>query len=188
MQSAAKKFILPARPSKFSPLEPKSVDRIIIGRLGAPRGLSGEMKLVPLTDFEDRFDGLEEVFIDERIFRIDYVKAVGAGLVISFEGVNDRDSARSLTNKLLTVDRKDAAPLADGEFYAFDIIGLDVHDLDGTKIGAVKNVLKTGSNDVFVVVDGAGREILIPALKAVVKKIDINGGSLVIDPKMLEAI
>ena len=166
----------------------QSAAKIIIGRLGAPRGLSGEMKLVPLTDFADRFDGLEEVFIDERIFRIDYVKPIGNGLVIRFAGVNDRDSARNLTNKLLTVDRKDAAPLADGEFYAFDIIGLDVLDLDGRKLGAVKNVLKTGSNDVFVVVDGEGREILIPALKAVVKEIDIGGGAMVVDPKMLEAV
>lgn len=166
----------------------QSAAKIIIGRLGAPRGVSGEMKLIPLTDFADRFDGLEEVFIDERIFRIDYVKPIGNGLVIRFDGINDRDSARSLTNKLLTVERKDAAPLADGEFYTFDIIGLDVSDLDDQKLGTVKNVLKTGSNDVFVVVDGDGREILIPALKAVVKKIDIESGLMVVDAKMLEAV
>ena len=146
------------------------------------------MKLIPLTDFADRFDGLEEVFIDDRIFRIDYVKSVGNGLVIRFDGIDDRDSARSLTNKLLTIDRKNAAPLSDGEFYTFDIIGLDVFDLDEKKMGTVKNVLKTGSNDVFVAVDGDGREILIPALKAVVKKIDIDGGSMIVDAKMLEAV
>ena len=166
----------------------QSAAKIIIGRLGAPRGVSGEMKLIPLTDFADRFDGLEEVFIDDRIFRIDYVKSVGNGLVIRFDGIDDRDSARSLTNKLLTIDRKNAAPLSDGEFYTFDIIGLDVFDLDEKKMGTVKNVLKTGSNDVFVAVDGDGREILIPALKAVVKKIDIDGGSMIVDAKMLEAV
>ena len=165
-----------------------AADRIIIGKLGAPRGLNGEMKLIPLTDFADRFDGLEEVFIDDRLRRIDYIKAVGNGLVIRFDGVDDRDGAQQLTNKFLKVDRKNVAPLSDGEFYTFDIIGLDVFDLDNKKLGTVDNVLKTGSNDVFAARSDEGREILIPALKAVVKEIDIKGGRLIIDPKMLEAI
>ena len=146
------------------------------------------MKLIPLTDFADRFDGLEEVFIDDRLRRIDYIKAVGTGMVIRFDGVEDRNAAQLLTNKFLKVERSNAAPLNDGEFYTFDIIGLDVFDLDGQRLGTVDNVLKTGSNDVFVARSDDGREILIPALKAVVKRIDIEGGRLTIDPKMLEAI
>ena len=165
-----------------------STERIIIGKLGAPRGLNGEMKLIPLTDFADRFDGLEEVFIDDRLRRIDYIKAVGTGMVIRFDGVEDRNAAQLLTNKFLKVERSNAAPLNDGEFYTFDIIGLDVFDLDGQRLGTVDNVLKTGSNDVFVARSDDGREMLIPALKAVVKRIDIEGGRLTIDPKMLEAI
>lgn len=146
------------------------------------------MKLIPLTDFEDRFDALDAVEIDGRQYRIDYVKEVGNGSVIRFEGVDDRDAARRLTNKLLKIDRKDAAPLAEGEYYTFDIIGLDVFDLDGKKLGVVENVLKTGSNDVFVTRTEEGRELLIPALKRVVKSIDIEGGSMSIDPKTLEEI
>ena len=80
-----------------------------------------------------------------------------------------------MTNKFLTVDRKDAAPLADGEFYTFDIIGCEVFDGD-KKIGTVTDVLKTGSNDVFEV-DG---NILIPALKSVVKSIDIAAKKIVV--------
>ena len=164
------------------------VDKIIIGKLGAPRGLNGEMKLIPLTDFADRFDGLEEVFIDNGIRRIDYVKAVGNGLVIRFDGINDRNAAQLLTNKFLTVERSNAAPLSDGEFYTFDIMGLDVFALDGRQLGTVTDVLKTGSNDVFAARTPDGRELLIPALKAVVKDIDIEGGRLVIDAEMLEAV
>ena len=180
-----------ARPFKVAPSTVKnssSTERIIIGKLGAPRGLNGEMKLIPLTDFADRFDGLEEVFIDDRLRRIDYIKAVGTGMVIRFDGVEDRNAAQLLTNKFLKVERSNAAPLNDGEFYTFDIIGLDVFDLDGQRLGTVDNVLKTGSNDVFVARSDDGREILIPALKAVVKRIDIEDGRLTIDPKMLEAI
>ena len=146
------------------------------------------MKLIPLTDFADRFDGLEKVFVDDRIFQIEYVKAIGNALVIRFDGIDNREAARLLTNKMLTVDRKDAAPLEDGEYYTFDIIGLEVFALDGQKLGVVENVLKTGSNDVYVTRTEVGGELLIPALKRVVKEIDIADGRMIIDEKMLEEV
>ena len=146
------------------------------------------MKLIPLTDFADRFDGLEKVFVDDRIFQIEYVKAIGNALVIRFDGIDNREAARLLTNKMLTVDRKDAAPLEDGEYYTFDIIGLEVFALDGQKLGVVENVLKTGSNDVYVTRTEVGGELLIPALKRVVKEINIAEGRMIIDVKMLEEV
>ncbi len=146
------------------------------------------MKLIPLTDFADRFDGLEKVFIDDRIFHIEYVKAIGNGLAIRFDGIDNREAARLLTNKMLTVDRKDAAPLEDGEYYTFDIIGLEVFARDGQRLGVVENVLKTGSNDVYVTRTEVGGELLIPALKRVVKEINIAEGRMIIDVKMLEEV
>lgn len=146
------------------------------------------MKLIPLTDFADRFDGLTEVFIDNQLRRIDYVKEIGGGLVIRFNGVKDRNGAQLLTNKFLTVDKKDAAPLEEGEFYTFDIIGLDVFNLNAQKLGTVENVIKTGSNDVFVTRTPDGREMLIPALKRVVKSIDLKQKMMIIDETTLEEI
>ncbi len=147
----------------------QSVAKIIIGKVGAARGLDGTLKIIPLTDFERRFDALEKISVGGKIFRVEEIKHIGGQLFIKFAGVDNRESARALTNKFLTVDRKDAAPLNDGEFYTFDIIGCEVFDGD-KKLGTVTNVLKTGSNDIFEV-DG---NILIPALKAVVKSIDIS--------------
>ena len=147
----------------------QSATEIIIGKVGAARGLDGTLKIIPLTDFERRFDALEKISVGGKIFRVEEVKHIGGQLFIKFAGVDNRESARVLTNKFLTVDRKDAAPLNDGEFYTFDIIGCEVFDGD-KKLGTVTNVLKTGSNDIFEV-DG---NILIPALKAVVKSIDIS--------------
>ena len=92
-----------------------------------------------------------------------------------------REDAMRLTGRLLTVDRSEAAPLEDGEFYTFDIIGLTVYDVEGTELGTVENVLRTGSNDVYQTRLTAGGELLIPALKAVVKEIDIKGGRMVVD-------
>ena len=155
----------------------QSEDRIIVGKIGAARGLDGTLKIIPLTDFEGRFDGLEEIFVGDKLFNVEEVKHISGQIFIKFAGVNSREDARALTNKFLTVDRKDAAPLTDGEFYTFDIIGCEVLDGD-KKLGTVTNVLKTGSNDVFEV-DG---NILIPALKSVVRSIDIAAKKILIEP------
>ena len=84
-------------------------------------------------------------------------------------------------SRLLTVDRSEAAPLNEGEYYTFDIIGLTVFDMSGNELGTVENVLRTGSNDVYQARRTDGGELLIPALKAVVKEIDVPGGRMVVD-------
>ena len=154
----------------------QSAAEIIIGKIGAARGLDGLVRIIPLTDFVGRFDGLEKISVGGKIFRVEEVKHISGQIFIKFAGVDSREAAKALTNKFLTVDRKDAAPLADGEFYTFDIIGCEVFDGD-KKIGAVTNVLKTGSNDIFEV-DG---KILIPALKSAVRSIDIAAKKILVN-------
>ena len=151
------------------------VKEIIVGKVGAARGLDGTLKIIPLTDFEGRFDDLKKISVGGKIFCIENVKHIGGQIFIKFAGVDSRESARALTNKFMTVDRKDAAPLDDGEFYIFDIVGCEIFDGE-KKIGTVTNVLKTGSNDVFEV----DKNILIPALKSVVKSIDIKAKKILI--------
>ena len=92
-----------------------------------------------------------------------------------------REAAAKLTGELLRVPREAAAPLEEGEFYTFDIIGLAALDMTGERLGEVTNVLKTGSNDVYVVKKPDGAELLVPALKKVVREIDVAGGVLRVD-------
>ena len=141
-----------------------------------------------MTDFPDRFDNLQAVDVDGKILQIDYVKQIGKNLVIRFKDYETREIAQKLTGKMLRVDRSQAAPLNEGEFYTFDIIGLDVLDISNNKLGIVTNILKTGSNDVFVIKSKENREMLIPALKRIVKKIDIENKIMLIDAAMLEEI
>ena len=91
-----------------------------------------------------------------------------------------REEAQRLTGRLLTVAREEAAPLDEGEYYVFDIVGLTVYDEEGSVLGTVENVLRTGSNDVYAVRAADGREILIPALRAVVLAIDVPGGRMTV--------
>ena len=163
----------------------QSEDKIIIGKIGKARGLDGTLKIIPLTDFEGRFDDLTEIEVGGKMFQVEKVQHIGGEIFIKFQNIDSREVAKTLTNKFLTVPRADAAPLEDGEFYTFDIIGCEV--FDGEKIlGKVENVLKTGSNDVFQVVGET--EILIPALKAVIKKIDVANKKIAVDSSKLEEI
>ena len=163
----------------------QSEDKIIIGKLGKVRGLDGTLKIVSLTDFEDRFDNLEKVFVDENIMQVEKIQHIGGEIFVKFRGIDNREVAKNLTNKFLKVDKKNVAPLEEDEFYTFDIIGCEVFDAD-KKIGVVKNVLKTGSNDVFEVVGES--EILIPALKSVVDKIDIANKKIFVNVDKLEYV
>ena len=163
----------------------QSEDKITVGKLGKVRGLDGSLKIIPLTDFENRFDDLKEIFVGEKLFQVENVKYISGEIFIKFVGIDSREIAKTLTNKFLKVDKKDVAPLEEGEFYTFDIIGCEV--FDGDKFfGKVVEVLKTGSNDVFQVKGES--EILIPALKSVVKKIDIAEKKIFIDSAQLEEI
>lgn len=168
--------------TKLSPLEAKKdKKRITIGKVGAPHGIQGEMRIIPLTDFVERFENMKEVMVGSELLHIESVKYHKKYVLIKFAEYPVREQAMKLTGKLLTVDRSEAAPLAEGEYYTFDIIGLNVFDLNGEKIGVVENVLRTGSNDVYQARHTDGRELLIPALKAVVKEINISEGKMIID-------
>lgn len=84
---------------------------------------------------------------------------------MKIKGVDSREDAMRFTNKLLKIDRADVAPLGEGEYYSFDIIGLRVINQDGFELGEITDILKTGSNDVYITKAADGRQILIPALK-----------------------
>ena len=173
-------------------LPPKG--RITIGRVGAPQGIHGELRVIPLTDFPERFEGLKEkglkekeIMVGDELLHVESVRYHKQFVLMKFREYAVREDARALTGRLLTVAREDAAPLGPGEFYTFDIIGLHVFDMEGAELGVVENVLRTGSNDVYQARGKDGKELLIPALKAVVKEIDVKGGRMTVElPEVIE--
>ena len=148
-------------------------DRVTIGKVGAAHGIHGEMRIIPLTDFTERFADMKEVMVGDELLHIESCKYHKQFILLKFREYPVREDAMRLTGRLLTVDRSEAVPLEEGEFYTFDEAG--------NTLGTVENVLRTGSNDVYQARRPDGRELLIPALKAVVKEIDVAGGRMVVD-------
>ena len=157
-----------------------SNERIVIGRVGAAHGIRGELRIIPLTDFPERFAKLREVMVGDELLHIESVKPQGKNFLMRFREYAVREDAQKLTGRHLTVARAEAAPLDEGEYYVFDIVGLTVYDEENNELGTVENVLRTGSNDVYAVRSEDGREILIPALRKVVRTIDVPNGRMTV--------
>ncbi len=102
-------------------------DRITIGKVGAAHGIHGEMRIIPLTDFIERFASMKSVMVDDELLHVEQVRYDKQYILMKFREYSVREDAMCLTNKLLTVARSEAAPLDEGEFYAFDLIKRDRH-------------------------------------------------------------
>ncbi len=160
---------------------------ITVGKIICPWGVRGQVKVEPLTDDPKRFKALPEIFIEfadstvfysieSVIFLKDYFP------VLKLEGVNSRQEAEALRGHYIKIPRKYAVKLPKGHYFTCDIIGLEVFDESDTYIGTVKDVLQTGANDVYIVETQDKKEVLIPAIRQVVQKIDLENGKMMITP------
>ena len=149
----------------------------------APHGIRGELKCRVVTDFpKQRFRRGNRVLIDGQAHVVQGARLQGRFVLLKLEHVADRDQAEAFRNKDVQIRTEDAVALPKGRFYWHQVIGLQVEDA-GTheQLGIVADILETGANDVYVVRSQRG-EILVPAIKDVVKDIDPAAGRMLIEP------
>ncbi|MDD4170344.1 MAG: ribosome maturation factor RimM [Desulfotomaculaceae bacterium] len=159
---------------------------ICIGKILNTQGNRGAVRILPLTDYPERFQQMEQVRVlvndlpRELVIEKSYPHK--KFIILKFKELQDMNAAEELKGGLLVVTRNELMPLAEGSFYIFDLIGIDVYDYDctGNYLGKITDVLLTGANDVYVVENGP-KPVLIPALKKVVKEIDLTGRRMVVE-------
>lgn len=156
-------------------------DYLVIGRVVAPHGVRGEVRVAVETDDPERFAGLETVYVGDakRELRVVGVRAHQDRMLLLFAGIEDRNAAEALRGQLLYVAVDEVEPLEDGAYYYHEVEGLEVVDEHGARIGILREVLPTGANDVYVVKRPAG-ELLIPAIHGVVLSIEPERGRVVV--------
>jgi 16S rRNA processing protein RimM len=157
------------------PPENASQGFVAVGRILGPWGLQGELKVQPLTDFPERFAPGCSLYVDGVAYVVGHCRWHKGKAYIRLSGVDSATAAEALRQRFLEVPEEELKPLSEGEYYQFQIVGLDVRTTEGQPLGKVTQILSTASNDVFVVL-GEGGELLIPALEDVVKAIDLDGG------------
>jgi 16S rRNA processing protein RimM len=151
---------------------------VAIGRITSLHGIKGELRVMPLTDFPERFDAGAEVWLDGRPLRVHRRRWQGKEMIVSLEGIDTRDQAEAVRGKELMAPSP--TQLDEGVFYQHDIIGLQAVTPAGETLGRISEVISTGSNDVYVVVGDRG-ELLLPALDDVVREVDVANGRIVVE-------
>lgn len=154
-------------------------DHVAVGRAGAPWGVRGVIRVVPLAEHHTLAPGRTVTIGDQRRV-IESARPQKGLLYVKLSGIDDRDAAAALRERLLTVPESDLAPLPDGQYYRFQLIDLAVTTSDGAALGRLTEVITTGANDVYVV-RGERGEVLVPATAEVVKEIDLAEGRMVIE-------
>ncbi len=151
---------------------------LAVGKLRRPHGVRGEIRMEVLTDFPERLQPGTTVYVGPRRLplRIVSVRRQGDFLLLTFEGYPDRDRVGLLRNMLVTVPAESLPPLEEGEFYYHQILGLRVLTDEGEDLGTVTEIMETGANDVFVVTDTHGNEVLLPDTDEVVLEINPEAG------------
>ena len=159
---------------------------LAIGRIIAPHGIRGEVKVEVLTDFPERFKPGTHVFLgagtedpEARPAKIAAARPHKGGFLVKLDIVPDRNAAELVRNRYLLIPAADAMPLGEHENYLHDLIGLQVETTDGQHLGELREVLFTNANDVYVVRGPAG-EVLLPAIRDVVLQVDLSTRRMVV--------
>ncbi len=162
------------RPTRISPRY------LVVGKVVAPWGTRGELKMAILTDFPDRFRELKRVYLGDEPWMVEGHRRHGKWAILKLEGCADRNSAEKHRGELVQIPLEEAVPLSEDEYYIYQIVGLEVWTREGEHLGRVSEVLFTGANEVYVV-EGERGEILVPAIEDVIKEVDLEGGRLIIE-------
>ncbi len=161
-----------------------------IGRIVRSHGLTGRMKVLSYLESQDVLDHLEVVSVGRRVqdavtFSLDSLQTGRKWFIMKLAGVEDKDAASQLVGSSLWMPLEKIKKLPDGEYYWHELIGLAVVTEEGRILGRIKSVFPTGSNDVYVC-RGNGKEILLPAIDDVVRKIDLEQRVMVV--RLLEGL
>ena len=160
-------------------------DWATIGQIVAVYGIRGELKVRLLTDIPNRFAELQTVYVgaNHTSYSIQSVRPYkGEIVILKLSGIDDANAAESLRMQELFIPLSELAPLPPDSYYQHDILGLHVLTLDGQELGQIVEIIVTGSNDVYSVKKPDGSQVLIPAIKDVIKQIDLIRRIMYIDP------
>ena len=161
-------------------MKSSELEFITIGQILAPWGIKGKLKVEVATDFPQRFTPCSKIYINRQPMTIDSTQWHKGKPIIKLNTIDGLEAAQKLQGQLVEIHRSQVNPLPEGQYYHFQIIGLEVWTTQGELLGNITEILTADSNDNYIV-SGAKGEILIPAIEDVVKSIDLNKGRIVIE-------
>ena len=153
-------------------------DLLKVGIITNTHGLKGEVKVFPTTDDPRRFLDLDDIILDTgkelKTIKIEKVRFFKNMVILKFKGLDHINDVELYRQKDLYVTREQAVPLAENEYFIADLIDLQAVSDEGEELGVIVDVIQTGANDIYVIRKKGMSDLLIPAIKDCIKKIDLE--------------
>jgi 16S rRNA processing protein RimM len=154
---------------------------VAVGRVLRPHGVRGDLLLQAITDFPERLSEVDTVYVGEAAepHPLQGARLHRNQLLLHLADCHDRDCAEAYRGQLIQIRVDSVPPLPKGRYYHHEVLGLEVVTDEGETLGPVADILETGANDVWVV-RAEGGEILLPAIKSVILKVDVAEGRVTV--------
>lgn len=163
-----------------------SKEFVAVGQVVGAHGNDGGLNIKVLSDVPNRFDPGQVLLIDGRPFNVARSRLTGpSARILWLEEVSGRDQALPLQGRWLSIPEKDVPQPVEGEYFHYQLVDMAVYTEEGELLGNITEILKTGSNDVYVI-EGPAGELLVPATGQVILHVDIEGGRMTV--RLLEGL
>ncbi len=163
------------------------MERLVIAEVLKPQGIRGEIKVKTFTDFPEDVKEFGVVYIDDKEYKIlSFRVGTDGAAYLGLRGVPDRNAAELLRGKKIEGDRTDAPELEEGQYYIVDILGLSCESEEGEFLGTVKDIANLSSE--IYTLEKSGKNILFPAIKGVVVKVDLPNKKLIVNKKRFDEV
>jgi len=154
---------------------------VVVGRITRAHGIKGEVSVMVLTEVGERFEPGAVVYLEDgRPLTVSASRPHRGRMLVTFDGVRDRDAADALVQRTLVVRESDSPLLPEGSYWDHQLIGCAVVTESGRSLGELRDVIHTPANDVWSAVDADGDETLVPAIADVVASVDVGGKRVVV--------
>jgi 16S rRNA processing protein RimM len=147
---------------------------LVVGFLRRAHGLQGEMIMDLHTDFPERLRSGRKLFVgnEHKAMTLSSARPHAKGMLVRFKGIENPEDAGQLRNQWVYVRATDVPSLPEGKIYQHELFGFQVVDEGGNSLGELVEIIETGANDVYVVKNESGKEILLPAIPSVILELD----------------
>ena len=149
------------------------MEKILMGKVVNVVGLKGEVKIYSYTDRNERFEELDQIWLDSKAYAIENVRYQNKVVILKLEGINDRNKAEEQRNKKVYIEEADLAELPDDTYYVRDLIGLSVVTEEG-ELGKITDVIQNSAQDLYEVKTAEGKKVYIPVVKEFVNEVDME--------------
>ena len=154
-------------------------EKFEIGKIVNTFGIKGEVKVALYTENINNFKKNNNIYVNDKIFQVESSRLQKNILILKLKGIENMTEAEALRGSIVKVDRSEKE-LPEGTYYIADLVGLEVYTDEGTLLGNILDIYNTGANDIYTIKTLDGKEILLPAIKEVIKEVDLQNQKVIV--------